>query len=61
MEINRFLLMFATTMMLIFGGVFFLRYLRSGDYLFAHLLSAMAGLLLFVVAFIWRQKNREGR
>ncbi|RDY70051.1 hypothetical protein DXT76_15100 [Halobacillus trueperi] len=59
MEINRFFLMFATTMMLIFGGVFLIRYLRSGDYLIAHLLSALAGLLILVIALLWRQKNKE--
>ncbi|MGR9049664.1 hypothetical protein ACQ4XT_13645 [Halobacillus faecis] len=59
MEINRFFLMFATTMMLIFGGVFFLRYLRSGEYLVAHLMSALAGLLLLIITLIWRQKNKE--
>ncbi|GEN52358.1 hypothetical protein [Halobacillus faecis] len=59
MEINRFLLMFATTMMLIFGGVFFLRYLQSGEYLVDHLLSALAGLLILILALIWRQKHKE--
>ncbi|SDO70478.1 hypothetical protein ACJA3J_12895 [Halobacillus sp. SY10] len=59
MEINRFFLMFATTMMLIFGGVFLIRYLRSGEYLIAHLLSALAGLLILVIALLWRQKNKE--
>ncbi|WLR46505.1 hypothetical protein LC065_13100 [Halobacillus litoralis] len=59
MEINRFFLMFATTMMLIFGGVFSFRYLSSGEYLFSHLLSALAGLLLLIIALLWRQKNKE--
>ncbi|REJ07167.1 hypothetical protein [Halobacillus trueperi] len=59
MEINRFFLMFATTMMLIFGGVFLIRYLRSGEYLVTHLLSALAGLLILVISLLWRQKNKE--
>ncbi|MYL48203.1 hypothetical protein GLV98_01850 [Halobacillus litoralis] len=59
MEINRFLLMFSTTVMLIFGGVFFLRYLRIGEYLVAHLLSAVTGLLIFILALLWRQKYKE--
>ncbi|MBX0358409.1 hypothetical protein [Halobacillus sp. Nhm2S1] len=59
MEINRFFLMFATTMILIFGGVFFLRYLRSGEYLVDHLLGALAGLLILILGLIWRQKHKE--
>ncbi|MBN9653339.1 hypothetical protein J0K78_03595 [Halobacillus sp. GSS1] len=58
MEINRFFLMFATTMMLIFGGVFSIRYLRNGEFLTAHLLSALAGFLILIIAFIWRQKHK---
>ncbi|SFJ29222.1 hypothetical protein SAMN04487936_101555 [Halobacillus dabanensis] len=55
---NRFFLLFGAMMVLLFGGVFVIRYFRTGELLADQLIGVAVGAIVFIWAFIWRQRNK---
>lgn len=58
MKINAFLIRFAMLMMMIFGGIFTIRYFRTGELLLDQLIGSVVGFILLLAALIWRKWNK---
>ncbi len=56
MKNNQFLIMISAIMIIIFGGVFTTRYLRSSEMLLDQLIVAVIGLILLLGSLLWRKK-----
>ncbi|WP_409405366.1 hypothetical protein [Priestia megaterium] len=63
MEINSYLIRFSCMLMLMFGGLFITRYVKTGDLYLDQLLVFGAGFVLFIGSLIWKSKHqhRENR
>ncbi|WDW07195.1 hypothetical protein [Priestia aryabhattai] len=63
MEINSYLIRFSCMLMLMFGGLFIIRYVKTGDLYLDQLLVFGAGFVLFISSLIWKRKHqhRENR
>lgn len=59
MKINLFLIQFAITIMVIFGGTFIMRYFIKGELLLDQLIGASVGLILLISSLIWRKINKQ--
>ncbi|MDM5333838.1 hypothetical protein QUF56_11425 [Ureibacillus composti] len=57
MTINTFFIRFAITMIIIFGGIFTIRYFRTSELLLDQMIGASVGVLLLIASFIWRKKQ----
>ena len=57
LTINTFLIRFAVTMMIIFGGIFTFRYFRTSELLLDQMIGASVGVLLLIASFTWRKKQ----
>ncbi|MGE7667263.1 hypothetical protein ACQKMN_16300 [Ureibacillus composti] len=57
MKINTFLIRFAVTLIIIFGGFFTIRYFRTSELLLDQMIGASVGVLLLIASFIWRKKQ----
>ncbi|SET74961.1 hypothetical protein SAMN05421676_107175 [Salinibacillus kushneri] len=58
MKINLFLIQFATSLLVIFGGTFIFRYFRTGELLLFQLIGASVGVVLLIASLIWRKLNK---
>jgi len=56
MKINTYFIQLASTIIVIFGGTFTIRYFRAGELLLDQLIGAMVGILL-LMATILRMRN----
>ena len=57
MKNNQFLIMISAIMIIIFGGVFTIRYLRNGEMLLDQLIIVAIGLILLLGSLLWRKKH----
>ena len=57
LTINTFLIRFAVTMIIIFGGIFTIRYFRTSEFLLDQMMGASVGVLLLISSLIWRNKQ----
>jgi hypothetical protein len=58
MELNSYVIRLSFLIIGIFGGVFLFRYIENGELLFDQLIGVTFGVLLLVVAVIWRRSNQ---
>ena len=58
MKINSYLLQLAITVIVIFGGTFIFRYIRTGELLLDQIIGASVGVLLLMTSLIWRRINK---
>ncbi|MCL1698158.1 hypothetical protein [Lysinibacillus sp. BPa_S21] len=58
MKINTYLIQLAVTIIVIFGGIFTLRYLRTGEFLLDQIIGASVGIVLLIASLIWRKINK---
>jgi hypothetical protein len=56
-ENKSLLIRFAVTIIIIFGGIFTIRYFRTGELLLDQIIGASLGVLLLIASLIWRKKN----
>ncbi|WP_195782576.1 hypothetical protein [Priestia megaterium] len=59
MEINSYLIRFSCMLMLMFGGIFIIRYVKTGDLYLDQLLAFGAGFVLFIGSLIWKRKLQQ--
>lgn len=59
MEINSYLIRFSCMLMLMFGGIFIIRYVKTGDLYLDQLLAFGAGFVLFIGSLIWKRKQQQ--
>ncbi|NGY86802.1 hypothetical protein [Priestia megaterium] len=59
MEINSYLIRFSCILMLMFGGIFIIRYVKTGDLYLDQLLVFGAGFVLFIGSLIWKRKHQQ--
>lgn len=55
MKINTYFIQLASTIIVIFGGTFTIRYFRAGELLLDQLIGAMVGILLLMATIIWKK------
>ncbi|WP_417900383.1 hypothetical protein ABN702_09105 [Bacillus haimaensis] len=58
MELNSYVIRLSLMIIGIFGGVFLFRYIKNGELLLDQLIGVTVGVLLLVVAVIWRRTNQ---
>lgn len=56
MKTNNVLIQLALLMIIIFGGVFILRFLKNGEILLDQLIGVSIGLIIFIGSLIWRKR-----
>ncbi|NBI06582.1 hypothetical protein [Senegalia massiliensis] len=56
MKINQFLIRLSYMMIIIFGGVFTIRYFRMNELLLDQLIGVFIGAILLIVSLLWRRK-----
>ncbi|MFQ6388419.1 hypothetical protein ACLNAR_11610 [Priestia aryabhattai] len=59
MEINSYLIRFSCMLMLMFGGLFVIQYIKTGDLYLDQLLVFGAGFVLFIGSLIWKRKHQQ--
>lgn len=59
MEINSYLIRFSGMLMLMFGGLFIIRYVKTGEFYLDQLLVFGAGFVLFIGSLIWKRKHQQ--
>lgn len=57
MKNNQLLIMLSLIIIIIFGGVFTIRYFRDGEILLDQLIVACIGLILLIALVLWRKKH----
>lgn len=58
MKINSYLIQLAITIIVILGGIFTIRYFRTGELLLDQIIGATVGVILLVATLIWRKVNK---
>ena len=58
MKINTYFIQLAITIIVIFGGVFTIRYFRTGELLLDQIIGASVGIVLLIASLIWRKINK---
>jgi hypothetical protein len=58
MKINSYLLQLAITIIVIFGGTFIIRYIRTGELLLDQIIGASVGVILLITSLIWKGINK---
>lgn len=56
MKTNNVLIQLALLMIIIFGGVFILRFLKNGEILLDQLIGVSIGLIILIGSLIWRKR-----
>lgn len=59
LEINSYLIRFAVTIIVIFGGIFTIRYFKTGELLLDQIIGALIGVILLIGAYIWRNIRKK--
>lgn len=57
MKINTYLIQLAVMIIVIFGGIFTIRFFRTGELLIEQIIGASVGIVLLIASLVWRQKN----
>ena len=55
MKINTYLIQLAVTIIVILGGIFTIRYFRTGELLLDQIIGASIGIVLLIATLIWRK------
>jgi Trk-type K+ transport system membrane component len=58
MKFNSYLIQLAIIIILIFGGIFTLRYFRTGELLLDQIIGFVLGVVLLLAAIVWRKNNK---
>jgi len=58
-KVNSFLISFAIITTVIFGGVFTIRYFRTGELLLDQFIGAIVGVILLGATLIWRKAKKS--
>lgn len=53
MKMNHYLLQFSMMLIVLFGGMFLLRWIKDGDVDVMQLIGCGVGVILFLSTFIW--------
>ena len=61
MERNAFLIRLSVSLMLLFGGIFVLRYFKNDEILIDQLAGVLVGMFLLIGSLIWRRKLLKKR
>lgn len=59
MKINTFLIQLAISIIIIFYGVFTIRYVKTGEQLLDQLIGASVGVVLLIASLVWRKRNNS--
>lgn len=59
MKINNYLIQLAIAIIVIFGGIFTIRYFRTGELLLDQIIGASVGIVLLIASFVWRKSNKQ--
>ena len=63
MKMNHYLLQFSLMLIVLFGGLFLLRWIKDGDMDVLQLIGCGVGVVLFVTTLIWgvwHKKKQKG-
>ncbi|WP_088070882.1 hypothetical protein [Gottfriedia luciferensis] len=55
MKANTYLIQFTCMCLIIFGGTFTIRLIRTGDFLIDQLIGTSIGIIILLVSIIWRK------
>ncbi|MFF2752982.1 hypothetical protein ACFVR1_04380 [Psychrobacillus sp. NPDC058041] len=58
MKFNSYLIQLAIIIIIIFGGIFTLRYFRTGELLLDQIIGFVLGVVLLLAAIVWRKNNK---
>ncbi|PEJ53810.1 hypothetical protein [Bacillus sp. AFS017336] len=58
MKINNYLIKFALTLIVMFGGTFVIHYFKTGELLLDQIIGFSVGLLILTFSLIWRKTNK---
>ena len=58
MKINTYLIQLAVMIIVIFGGVFSIRYFRTGELSLDQFIGASVGIVLLIATLSWRKTNK---
>ena len=56
MKINQYLISLSTSMIIIFGGVSIIRYIRMDELLLDQLIIASIGVMLLIFSLVWKRR-----
>ena len=59
MKTNSYFIQLAMAMLVIFGGIFIVRYLRTGELLLDQMIGAAVGLILLFVSLFLRRRKKQ--
>jgi|GEM_PF-915349 len=59
MEINTYFIRLACMIMLIFGGTFIVRYVRTDELLVDQMIGVSVGFTLLICSLLWRLRNKK--
>ena len=59
MKTNSYFIQLAITMLVIFGGIFIIRYLRTGELLLDQMIGVAVGFFLLLASLIWRKMSKQ--
>jgi len=54
MEFNTYFIRLACMIMLVFGGTFIVRYVRTDEFLIDQMIGVSVGFILLICSLIWR-------
>lgn len=58
MAVNSFLIRLSLIIIIIFGGTFILRYVRTGELFLDQMISGIVGVILLIACLIWRKARK---
>lgn len=58
MKINSYFIQLAITIVVIFGGTFIIRYLRTGELLLDQIIGVSVGFILLLASLLWRKLKK---
>ena len=59
MGTNSYFIQLAITIVVIFGGTFIIRYLRTGELLLDQIICLAIGVILLFASLVWRKLNKQ--
>lgn len=59
MKINTYLIQFALTIILIFGGTLLLKYIKTSEIYIDHLIATIIGGIILISSILWRIREKH--
>lgn len=59
MKINVYLIYLSSSIILIFGGLFTIRYFTRGELLLDQLIASLIGIVILIGSLVWRKINTD--